>query len=188
MAWTPNREELAWAAGFFDGEGSIGVVRHAPRAKRGEAKSNTSLQMTLVQSGDSTTEPPELLLRFQRAVAGLGGIRFRRSTNHLGKRPIWIWRITSASDVQAVAAMLWPWFGLRNRDRARRSVIEYRAALFKWQDRTSCHRGHPFDGENTYWEIHVRNGVTRRTRLCRACARERQALMRQRQRALPGGG
>jgi hypothetical protein len=187
MAWTPDREELAWAAGFFDGEGSIGVVRHAPRAKRGETKSNTSLQMTLVQSGDSATEPPEPLLRFQHAVAGLGRIRFRANVSHLGKRPIWVWRATNSAEVQAVVAMLWLWFGTRNRDRARHSISEYRAALFKWQDRSHCRRGHPFDDENTRWEIHVRDGKVLRTRLCRACAREKQALMRQRQRALAGG-
>jgi len=184
MGFTPNREELAWAAGFFDGEGSFGVYRAKPRTYRGETKSNTYLRMSVAQAGSD--QPPELLLRFRNAVANLGQIRPRRIT-HLGKKPMWIWQAERVNDIQAVVAMLWPWLGARNRERMKTGIKQYREALFKWQDRTHCHRGHAYDDENTRWIIHDRDGKELRTRQCRACAREQQVRHRQRQRALTGG-
>src|SRR5258708_1520938 len=59
IKFTPDREQLAWAAGFYDGEGCVGCYRTGGRAKP------SSLNMSVTQKG---SEPLE---RFQRAV-GLG--------------------------------------------------------------------------------------------------------------------
>jgi len=57
VSFQPNREELAWAAGFFDGEGSFSWTEAA------------AFGCTVINQANK--EPLE---RFQRAVAGLGKI------------------------------------------------------------------------------------------------------------------
>lgn len=96
-----NREELAWAAGFFDGEGHMAA-----------RKWRTS-QIGVGQSEVST------LVRFQRAVRGIGCVYgpYRAANS---PRPTYRWQIASFEGCQAVIAMLWPFLSEPKRDQARR--------------------------------------------------------------------
>ncbi len=63
-----DRTELAWAAGFWDGEGSAYLTGSRDRAtKQPQARMDQS----------STTGVPEVLIRFQKAL-GSGVIHARR--------------------------------------------------------------------------------------------------------------
>lgn len=101
-----NREELAWAAGFFDGEGcttftvNSGLPTKYPR-------------LSVSQKHE------EVLLKFQLAVGGLGTIVVNRT------RGGWIWRCTKFEHVQAVIAMLWPWLGPVKKAQAKRRLDGY---------------------------------------------------------------
>ena len=88
-----NREELAWAAGFFDGEGWVGVSNNY--------KDRCYLRLAI---GQTQLQP---LQRFQKAIGGLG--RLGRSVNTSCKHGSW-WKVNVSSfeHVQAVGAMLWP--------------------------------------------------------------------------------
>lgn len=90
MDW--DRSELAWAAGFFDGEGNT----HARYGK-------TPI-MTVPQAEPTTLE------RFHRAVCGLGYVNLRYG----GKIPEgcnsrqWAWTLQNYGGVQQVMCLLWP--------------------------------------------------------------------------------
>jgi hypothetical protein len=117
-----NREELAWAAGFFDGEGCTGL------RSRGISVS--------VNQTD-----PRPLLRFQGAVLGLGvmsGPLIHK--NKPAWSPRWTWAAQNFEDVQAVVAMLWIFLSEPKREQALR-VLETYAALphHGWP---ICKRGH----------------------------------------------
>ena len=60
--------ELAWAAGLFDGEGTISLVTHRKKRKT-KTYEYKQVHVLVSQSGS-----PEVLERFQRAVGGLGKI------------------------------------------------------------------------------------------------------------------
>jgi len=91
--------ELAWAAGFFDGEGNANF-------SAGKAGRNVVIQV--LQAGVAT---PEVLIRFQEAV-GCGKIygpydwSNRKSKNIL---PMWKWCINSKKGVREVYEKLYPY-------------------------------------------------------------------------------
>ena len=93
-----NIRELAWAAGLFEGEGSV----HLKPSRRYPA---ATLEMT-----DEDT-----VRRFHAAV-GLGhvyGPRVRSVT----RRPMWAWSVSGFEKTQALLALLWYGLGVRRRSR-----------------------------------------------------------------------
>jgi hypothetical protein len=89
-----DRHELAWAAGFFDGEGWA-----AKNKSRG-------VQSRINQSDDDVV--PEVLVRFQRVV-GCG--RIHGPVREEGRRDLYYWDVSSRGDVETVANAIWPWLG-----------------------------------------------------------------------------
>lgn len=104
--------ELAWAAGFFDGEGSTGS---AP--KRGA--DSLGVFASVPQAASTPQRPPAVLFRFHRAVGELGRIGNpyfdRRSRAYLFQ-----WRTDNFEEVQAVTALLWRDLGTVKRAQASR--------------------------------------------------------------------
>lgn len=88
-----ERHELAWAAGFFDGEGWAN-------------RSGRSVHSRINQSDNDGV--PEVLLRFQRVV-GCG--RIGGPVREEGRKDLYYWEVSSRGDVDAVAASVWPWLG-----------------------------------------------------------------------------
>jgi hypothetical protein len=122
--FNPNREELAWAAGFFDGEGSIHLGKNDP------GKHRRCPKMSIGQSGETA---PILLKRFQDAVGGLGSIGGpygpypnQKSFNRLST---YKWGAGGFPSVQAACAMLWPFLGPVKRDAIKRVFVEYKEEL-----------------------------------------------------------
>lgn len=94
-----DRTELAWAAGFWDGEGSAYLTGSIRRRKRQpQARINQS----------STTGVPEVLLRFRNAL-GFGAIRGPDLVE--GREPLYRWVASSRERVHAVLTQLAPWLG-----------------------------------------------------------------------------
>ena len=115
---TFDREELAWAAGFFDGEGCFSFTEKA--------------RFACVAIGQVDREPLE---RFRDAVGGSGriyGPYFKLYPGRVSKRPWHLYRAYRREHVQAIAAMLWFKLGPAKR----RQAIKVLAKL------TSCRRGH----------------------------------------------
>lgn len=100
MTWRDLTLELAWASGFFDGEGSTGSL--ADERRRAAARVYASVG----QQSRSRELVPSVLTRFQRAVGGMGYIR----PPYLDERSGTFshqWRADSFEEAQAVIALLW---------------------------------------------------------------------------------
>lgn len=84
---TQDRQlELAWAAGFLDGEGCFSAYVQ----ERG----------CLLKIEATQCDP--LPLERLRTIFQVGHVRKSRSVSALGKLPHWCWRVASASDVMLV--------------------------------------------------------------------------------------
>ena len=107
--------ELAWAAGFFDGEGHIGLV------KTGQ---NRHIHIQICQTIDGPLE------RFQ-AILGLGKIYGPYIPKKMaGKRkPYKQLHIDTFEHVQYTICRLWPWLSKPKRNQAKRVLEEFRQYL-----------------------------------------------------------
>lgn len=103
--------ELAWVAGFWDGEGSTtGGLDKRPQLRAPRRR----VQLQLSQAGEDGLI---VLQRFQRAVGGLGHIT-GPYMHRLSTKPVYRWGTTGLEVVQAVIAMLWPYLSEPKRAQA----------------------------------------------------------------------
>lgn len=164
-----DRIEHAWAAGFFDGEGSIGAYTD-------KRDGSVLLRMSVTQSSDCADSPPPALARFKAAVGGVGAL-YPREASHIGTKPIWVWHAQSLGDVRSAAAVLLPHLSVKADDvfAALATRTEYEGLLA--DRRRFCAAGHEYTADNTYERIRDGGGITR---ICRTC--NRQAMRRSRAR------
>jgi hypothetical protein len=94
-----TREEMAWAAGFFEGEGNF--------SRKGLAVAQVN------------REPLDRL----KEITGFGTIR----GPYRNRGPIFLWEINSFELIQAFVAMVWPWLSERRREQARKALARYHA-------------------------------------------------------------
>ena len=107
--------ELAWAAGFFDGEGSVLATR-----------GGTAPPRLYLPQASTEDQPHSALLRFHRAVGDQGRISGPRYLpDAWSKRPQWRWEATSFEVVQSVVAMLWSQLGRVKRGEVRAAFGTY---------------------------------------------------------------
>ncbi len=105
--------EIAWAAGFFDGEGSV-FVRHTRRHKGGTGKDYplTTVEVSLAQVR------PEPILRFHNAMGfGKVGGPYGGRKNH---SPYFRWNTAGRPSAHRLAVMLWPYLSSPKREQFRR--------------------------------------------------------------------
>lgn len=106
-----NREDIAWAAGLFEGEGCFVLTKYPNRLSP-----HAAMQMT-----------DEDVVRRFAAVVGFGTISVRQPRRP-GYKHAWHWQTTSFQTVQALGAMFWPWLGSRRRQRWAEIMGELRLA------------------------------------------------------------
>jgi hypothetical protein len=129
VSWQPDREELAWAAGFFDGEGCFSWTDKSRWGCAVIAQTNR-----------------ESLGRFQEAVGGIGKIYGPYSPSRDGgwsRRPQWSFRVHRREHVQAVAAMLWFKLGPIKRAQAMKVLAKYPRVCAKGDRLVPSARGCP---------------------------------------------
>jgi hypothetical protein len=95
--------ELAWAAGFFDGEGTFAFYK--------SGRFVASVMQT----------DPEVLVRFRDAI-GIGSLFGPYKTTGLGKKPIYQYRSNGAAVAQQIVALLWPYLCSIKQEQARKSI------------------------------------------------------------------
>lgn len=106
----PDQTELAWAAGFFDGEGTTCV-------------SGYTIKLSITQAGEYAVAS---LTRFSNAVGGLGAIggpyEHKPGPNGKPRKPMYYLNITGFEKVQAVIAMLWKYLGTQKKLQAAEAI------------------------------------------------------------------
>ena len=108
-----NREELAWAAGFVDGEGHFGL--HLSQGKKSRPYGAITLNVA--------QKDRQVLDRFQAAL-GVGKVYGPYSH---GAKPTKYFAFFSHNfeHTQAAIAMLWPWLSLVKRLQAKQTLLAY---------------------------------------------------------------
>lgn len=112
-----SREELAWAAGLYDGEGST-IFFETPRKTAGNY---LHIRAAVAQDKD-----PGVLNRFRAAVGEIGKVYgpYKRPPARLQ----WRYDAGGFERTQAVIAMLWPWLSQPKRRQAVEALNRYRWA------------------------------------------------------------
>jgi hypothetical protein len=109
-----NREELAWAAGFFDGEGHFGTIK--------TGKNNLHLHIQVVQTVDGP------LQRLQN-VLGVGKIYGPYKQCKGGRRPYKQFHVDRFENVQHALCLMWPWLSAPKRAQAKAAILAYHEYL-----------------------------------------------------------
>jgi len=104
-----KREELAWASGFFEGEGSVAHQGYNFR----------------IDAAQVDREPLEQLLK----IIGLGKIYGPYKRENPRARPLSYWTVCGYEKVQAVACMLWPWLSRRRKDQLKTALVSYASGI-----------------------------------------------------------
>lgn len=104
--------ELYWAAGFFDGEGSIAFARNGNHRK------------VIITVPQTSIEPLE---RFQNAVR-VGRIygSYERTKNHLGHKRYWIYQCQAQEEVQQITELLFPLLCTAKREQMSEAMSKFR--------------------------------------------------------------
>jgi hypothetical protein len=108
--------DLAWAAGFFDGEGYIGA---------GGAVGRRTIEISIAQASSGSV--PVTLTRVS-SVLGVGRLSGPRTLPDAWSRlPQYVWRAKAFEEVQFSVALLWAWLGPVKRAQAREALLRYHA-------------------------------------------------------------
>jgi hypothetical protein len=147
-----KRENCAWAAGFFDGEGSVSFVRYLSKASSGNVYQKYRLGMQAAQLDR------ELLDRLCQ-LTGLGVVcgTYDTTAGGFGKYRHYRWCVSSFEEIQAAIAMFWPWLSEKRRREVCLAVNSYVEQWRKFtpaQKRKSCavekwNRAKRFNGDRT---------------------------------------
>lgn len=115
-----NREQLAWAAGLFEGEGCF--TSSKPRDLKGNCARGVG---ALIKMTDK-----DVLDKFC-SVVGVGNVSgpLKRSESYdkASYKPIYLWQVGSFETVQHVIACLWPWLHSRRKIRIKEVLSVYHA-------------------------------------------------------------
>lgn len=103
-----KREELAWAAGFFDGEGTAHFSRGTRKTKIGGRTTYSSIHLSVTQTN------LEELERFKAAV-GVGYICGPYQNKNPNSKPHWRYFAGAFQHYQHVMTVLWPFLCSRKR-------------------------------------------------------------------------
>lgn len=138
--------ELAWAAGYFDGEGSVGYYL---------GKGNGNNGCVRVVIGNTQVEE---LKRFQSAVGGLGRITGPRNFDH--RKSMWKWQAQNFESAQAVTALLWKYLSSNKKNDFVKAWTSDKVVRHERANRPHCKEG--IHGLETYTLV---KGTPR----CRVC-------------------
>lgn len=119
-----NPTELAWLAGFLDGEGCIGIYRHKTNTSRGY-----QLRVSVVNTDLAS------LLKFKIAFGGPIWKADRKGS--LGKKVCWEWQVTGKA-AELALQQLFPY--LRTKGRQARIALRFRGTYNHHRPRGSRSR------------------------------------------------
>ena len=117
-----TREQYAWAAGVFDGEGNIMCGRQKHTTRKGEKRVYRRPVMRVSQTA-KYGGVPQMITRLHEVLGGkIGGPYARKEPN---AKQVYTWCVASYEDVQYTLCRLWPWIGRQKRLDALGVINEY---------------------------------------------------------------
>ncbi len=144
-----NRENLAWVAGLFEGEGCIAT-----------AGGRWSINL-------ASTDHDVLVRLYE--IVGVGHINGPYDRGH---KPHWVWQSGSQQLVYAFLIAIYPWLGERRQDRAMTAIKAIASRTPNKHSSALCRAGkHARIEQNV--QISVVKGKTRRN--CIPCQKERDS-------------
>jgi hypothetical protein len=159
---TPNVTtiQLAWAAGFLEGEGSFGCHGGTPR----------------VSAGQVQREPIDRLTQM------FGGHVWERAPIGMGTKPCWIWALNKQKSA-GVMMTLYSFMSPKRQEEIRNALAMWRAARsLQPHNSPVCPRGHAITGHNaqkvpsrTYPRCRACHNMLKRERRKRAKANAQEA-------------
>jgi hypothetical protein len=170
-------DELAWAAGFFDAEGSTYLEKHRTHSDyfRIEAA---------ITQGCASGVPPELE-RF-RTATGMWGHLYGPWEQEDANDPVFRWKLHRLIEVEQLLARLEPWLGIVKREQARAAIALVRSQPVlprgnpAWgSHKTHCVHGHEYERARIRPYRSRGVGLQRRAnKQCLACSREQARARR----------
>lgn len=156
-----REQEIAWAAGLFEGEGCISF---APRNGRIRAV----FQMAMTDQ--------DVVERFAQIV-GVGKVRGPIPKGE-GNQPQWCYRAGMRAEIFYLAELLGPFLGVRRSAKLRECLAAFEEqGPPRWgghnRDKTHCPKGHPYAGNNLLQRV-----CDEGRRRCRECERRRSHRQR----------
>lgn len=117
-----NREALAWAGGFYSGEGYTGLNKFTTTGKKGKRRSYWKRypSMNICQSVS-----PETLNRFNYAIGELGKVYGPYGPYGVSKKRHYVLSITGFEKVQAAISMLWYFLSIEKQRQASAVLRKY---------------------------------------------------------------
>lgn len=145
-------KDIAWAAGFLEGEGSFifkrGLLTHKASA--------------IVDAVQVNMEP---LLRL-RNIFNLGHI-YLHSKNKWSKQATHSWKVYGKDAIQ-IMMTIYPLMSERRQNSIKYAILEWKKSPLANKDKTQCLHGHGYTKENTYYTKTKRNTPRR---ICKICHR-----------------
>ena len=121
--WT--RENLAWMAGIFEGEGYVQGRPRTYTRKDGRLFTTVGFRLVISMSDE------DILIRFHQ-LAGIGTLRGPRvAPSRIGSKPLWDYS-AHGKDGYVLAVALWSWLGIRRRSQVRTAVESWIQSPGHW--------------------------------------------------------
>jgi hypothetical protein len=117
----PNKQELAWAAGFYDGEGC--TCLHSRTDRNGVLRLSMSISQVDIRP----------LHRFQEAVLGFGSICFRNKAAKSTHSDIYVWQEQRPSRIFQIVPLLWNFLSEPKREQIERCLSEYKKSPYAFR-------------------------------------------------------
>lgn len=130
-----DRENLAWCAGFWDGEGSC----HGYKREGGYGRIVASISQVDREVLDKWVE-----------TIGFGSIRGPYKAKTENSRPYFVWSVEGYEKIQATMSLLWPWLGSVKRQQFIDQLEKYKLAMREKAitPRNYCSKGHELNEAN----------------------------------------
>ena len=109
-----NREDLAWAAGFLEGEGTFYCNIQKPKKEGYKPQAAISLRAVQVER-----EPLERLARIFPFGRMYGPYKGKGN-----KQPHHQWGVHSFEAGQAIIALIWPWLSTKRKEQAKTAILK----------------------------------------------------------------
>lgn len=111
------RIDLAWAAGFFDGEGTTTA------GDRIDSRTKTKARKITVSAAQSDRERLDHLA----SVLGVGNVRGPYAAKGPNSKPYHVWSVASFQAAQHCVCLMWNWLGSEKRKQAAAALRKYHA-------------------------------------------------------------